>query len=192
VRLDAPPPSASWTHRGVRAGFEVVFLDAGDLPSLRGDTAAREGSSLWSVCYRIDLADDWSTRTVGAINSTADGERRAVLARAPGDRWTVDGLARPDLNGCVDVDFESSAVTNTLPVHRIEFEEGATVRVPAAFVRAEDLRVERIEQNYTFLGRFRDGLRFHYASETFGFECELMYDTAGLILAYPGIATRHS
>jgi uncharacterized protein len=191
MRLDAPPPSASWRHDGVRAGFEVVFIGAADF-RLRGHTSAREASSLWSVSYRIDLADDWSTRRVEATSSTPGGERRTALLRMPDDRWTVDGLPRPDLNGCVDVDFESSSVTNTLPVHRIEFRQGETVQVPAAFVRAEDLGVERINQTYTLTSRSRHELRFRYTSETFGFECELTYDAAGLILTYPGIATRDS
>jgi hypothetical protein len=194
MRLDEPPPSGSWTHTGVRTGFEVVFLDLGDArPRLRGQTTAREGPSLWSVSYRIELAEDWSTRSAEVTNSTAAGERRTFLARTPDGRWTVDGQPRPDLDGCVDVDLESSGVTNTLPVHRIEFAApGAAVQVPAAFVRAEDLRVERIDQTYALISRSPEELRLSYVSTTFDFQCELTFDSAGLILTYPGIATRDS
>ncbi len=191
MRLDPPPPSAGWRHESVRTGYEIVFFrvqPAG--PELRGHTAAREGAALWSVSYRILLAGDWSTRSVSATSSSADGDRRVVLAPSAEGGWTVDGLPRSDLDGCVDVDFESSAVTNTLPVHRLEFDQGTPVPVPAAFVRADDLRVERIEQTYTLLEGDHDRLRFHYESTTFGFECELTFDRAGLVLTYPGIATR--
>ena len=56
----------------------------------------------------------------------------------------------------------------------------------AAYVRALDLSVERLEQHYVRLGADR----YHYASPAFGFECELAYDDAGLVLDYPGIAVR--
>jgi hypothetical protein len=144
------------------------------------------------VSYRIELAEDWSTRSVAATSSTAGGDRRTSLARTREGRWTVDGLPRPDLDGCADVDFESSAVTNTLPVHRVDFLPGLPVAVPAAFVRAEDLRVERIDQTYTLVGRSPGELRFAYASVTFDFTCELTFDAAGLILSYPGIAAREN
>jgi len=60
-------------------------------------------------------------------------------------------------------------------------------RTTAAFVRADDLRVERLEQTYT---RLDDGVHFAYTSMTFSFACNLAYDTSGLIVDYPGIATR--
>jgi hypothetical protein len=145
---------------------------------------------MWSVSYRILLAEDWSTRSVTATSSTADGDRRVVLARGADGGWSVNGLPRPDLHGCVDADLESSAVTNTLPVHRMEFEQGTPVPVPTAFVRADDLRVERLDQTYTLLDAGHDGLLFHYESPTFAFECDLTFDGTGLILTYPGIATR--
>lgn len=180
------PPTASWTHAGVRTGFEVLFADAG---RLRGRTSAREDSSTWSVGYEIQLDADWGTRSVRAANSTASGDREVLLERGPSG-WTVDGAVRQDLSGCEDVDFESSAVTNTLPVHRVPFVVGEPVEVPAAFVRADDLRVERLEQRYTLMRTDERLHVFHYESATFDFECELRFDASGLVLEYPGIATR--
>jgi hypothetical protein len=184
--LLAMPSAASWTHGGVRVGFEVLFVDADH--RLRGRTSAREGASTWYVGYQIDVDADWRTRSVHAVNSTAPGDREVVLERTA-DRWTVDGVARPDLDGCQDVDFESSAVTNTLPVHRLPFVLGETFEVPAAFVQADDLSVIRIEQRYTLL-RSDEQHVFRYESATFDFECDLTYDASGLVLDYPGIAIR--
>ncbi|HEY3558097.1 MAG TPA: putative glycolipid-binding domain-containing protein [Kribbella sp.] len=186
MEFDALPAAASWTHTGARVGFEVLFSESG---RLRGRTAAREGESTWFVGYEIDLDTDWGTRSVKAINSMASGDRQVRLERGTGG-WTVNGTPRPDLDGCRDVDFESSAVTNTLPVHRLPFVIGEPVEVPAAFVRADDLSVERLEQQYTLLRSDEHQHVFHYASATFDFECELRFDASGLVLEYPGIATR--
>lgn len=35
-------------------------------------------------------------------------------------RWLLDGEPAPHLEGCRDVDLESSAMTNSLPLHRME------------------------------------------------------------------------
>jgi hypothetical protein len=184
------PRLAAWRHTDVRTGYEVLFTEAGPTGyRLRGSTTAVEAGVAWSVGYRIELDRAWRTRRVQADASTADGERSVTL-RAVNTRWTVDGRSRPDLDGCVDVDFESSSVTNTIPVHRLPFSTGIPVAAPAAFVRAADLRVHRVEQLYTLRTRTPDGSTFDYESATFAFACELRYDAAGLILDYPGIAVR--
>ncbi|WP_371402877.1 putative glycolipid-binding domain-containing protein [Kribbella sp. NBC_00662] len=186
MQLKSMPRAASWTHVGVRVGFEVLFMDG---HRLRGRTSAREGESTWYVGYRIEVDDEWQTRTVHAVNSTVAGEREVVLERSTSG-WTVDGVARPDLDGCIDVDFESSAVTNTLPIHRLPFVLGEPVEVPAAFVQADDLSVIRLEQRYTLLSSDGERHVFDYESATFDFACELVYDASGLVLDYPGIAVR--
>jgi hypothetical protein len=155
---------------------------------LRGRTSAREGDTTWYVGYDITVDPDWTTTSVRALNSTTTGDGEVVLARDAGG-WTVDGTPRPDLDGCQDVDFESSAVTNMLPVHRLPFAVGTTYDVPAAFVQAADLAVVRLEQRYTLVSA-TDQLVFHYESATFDFACELTFDVAGLVVDYPGIAVR--
>ncbi|RZT16690.1 hypothetical protein EV649_4223 [Kribbella sp. VKM Ac-2569] len=187
MELRALPAAASWTHSGARVGFEVLFAGAG---RLRGRTSAREGDSTWHVGYDITVGADWATESVHAVNSTSSGDLEVALTRFPDGRWTVNGEARPDLDGCRDVDFESSAVTNTLPVHRLPFVPGTAVDVPAAFVQADDLTVVRLEQRYTLTSSDERGHVFHYESATFDFECELTFDASGLVLDYPGIATR--
>jgi len=191
MELSPLPPTASWIHDHVRSGFEVLFVDVvADGRRLRGSTSAREGSSTWCVGYRIDLDPQWQTTRVQAVNSTSSGDREVTLERHAGNRWTVNGEPRPDLDGCSDVDFESSAVTNTLPVHRLPFVVGEPVEAPAAYVRAEDLAVERIEQRYTLISSTADDHVFDYESPTFDFRCELTFDPSGLVRRYPGIATR--
>lgn len=191
MRLAPPPPSAAWTHRGARAGFEIAFFRNGSGGTLvTGRTTADEAGALWSVGYAIEVDGAWVTRTVRATALIDGADRTVELQRNADGRWTVDGRHRPELDGCVDVDFESSAVTNTLPIHRIDFVPGRAVEVPAAFVRA-DLTVQRLEQSYVPIDT-AVGPRFRYYSATFHFACELRYDAAGLVLDYPGIAVRYS
>ena len=89
------------------------------------------------------------------------------------------------------MDLESSSLTNAFPVHRLGLGVGAEADAPAAYVRALDLSVERLEQRYVRLeddGSRRE--RYRYTAPAFGFECQLLYDEYGLVLDYPGIAVR--
>lgn len=193
MRLTTPPAGASWNHRGARAGFEVAFFtDLNTGHRVTGSTTAHESSVLWSVSYDVTVDSSWRTVRVHASNLAATGQGELALTRDVAGRWTVNGELRPELDDCFDVDFESSAVTNTLPLHRLDFSEGIGVDVPAAFVRADDLRVERLEQRYTLIEAGPEHFLFHYESSTFEFSCDLRYDGSGLIVEYPGIAVRES
>lgn len=191
MRLSPLPPAASWMHQGARQGFEVAFFHGqGDGHRVVGSTTAHEPPTRWSVDYDVVTDAAWRTLAVRASTLTERGRAEVSLGRDAGGRWTVAGEPRPDLDGCVDIDFESSAVTNTLPLHRLDFPVGIGIDVPAAFVRAADLRVHRLEQRYTLLERTPAGSTFRYESSTFDFACELRYDAAGLVMVYPGIAER--
>lgn len=193
MQLLTPPSDASWTHTGDRAGFEATFFtEVGTGHRMTGNTTALEPPVLWSVGYDVTVDDSWQTLAVRAWNLTAAGVHELTLSRDTAGRWIANGEPQPALDGCIDVDFESSAVTNTLPLHRLDFTQGIGVDVPAAFVRADDLRVERLEQRYTLLTASRKSLLFRYESSTFEFACELLYDRAGLVVQYPGIAVRRT
>ena len=143
------PATACWQHRGARSGFEVAYFQAG--PGgwrIDGTTTAVEDAHTWIVTYSIRLDAAWLTRDARITARTASGLRETVLAGDGAGRWRVDGHRAAHLDGCLDVDLESSALTNTLPVHRLELAAGARVETPAAYIRALDLSAERLEQTY--------------------------------------------
>jgi hypothetical protein len=174
---------AAWQHRGARDGFEVVFLHPG---RAEGDTAAVEDGEAWTVRYDIGLDAGWRTRSAHVTGRAAAGRRELRLEADGAGHWQIDGGPAPHLDGCLDVDLESSAFTNALPVHRLELQVGEQADAPAAYVRALDLAVERLEQSYLRLG----DRRYRYSAPRFDLTCELVYDEAGLVLDYPGLATR--
>ena len=75
-------------------------------------------------------------------------------------------------------------------MHRVDLAAGARIETPAAYVRALDLTVERLEQTYTRLPGEAGRQRYFYAAPAFDFTCTLSYDESGLVLDYPGIAVR--
>ena len=184
------PPFAVWRHVGARAGFEVLFSRRdGDGHRFEGDSVGIEEGVAWSVRYTLEVDAHWRTRSAHVECASADG---ASEVRIEGDAvggWRVDGGAAPHLAGCLDVDLEASACTNLLPVRRLALDVGERADAPAVYVRVPTLEVERLDQSYTRLGG-AGRERYDYASPRFDFYAVLVFDPHGLVLEYPGIATR--
>jgi hypothetical protein len=185
------PAFAAWRHQGAREGFEVVFLraDAGGR-RLEGSSTGVEDGRAWATVYSITVDESWITRSATVSVQSASGSRCVQLESNGTGEWLVNGAPAPQLTGCVDVDLESSVFTNALPVHRLHLRVGDEADVPAAFVRAVDLRVERLDQHYRRIDDEGGQQRYDYAAPRFDYTGRLDYDSSGLLLAYPGIAER--
>jgi uncharacterized protein len=189
--FDPPPSAAAWLHREARRGFEVCFFDAeADGWRIDGRSSAVEEGNIWVVDYRIGVDAAWVTRDV-AVTARTPSTTTSLRMHADGrGAWYVGGEPAPELDGCLDVDLEASVVTNGLPVHRLGLQPGSVARTPAAYVRALDLAVERLEQEYERLADDSGAQRFTYRAPAFDFTAELTYDGSGLLVDYPGLAVR--
>src|SRR5262245_5163548 len=186
-----PPATAAWEHRDARNGFEVVLLSAAAGGyRIEGVTAAVEDGQAWIVEYAITLDRDWQTKAARVQARGESGRRELHLAAEGAGRWIANGAAARAVDGCLDVDLESSSLTNAFPVRRLGLEVGGHAEAPAVYVRAPGLAVERLEQRYARMPSDGDRQRYRYSSPAFGFETELVYDAGGLVLDYPGIAAR--
>lgn len=191
--MDLPPlPSqAAWRHVGVRTGFEVLWpTSIGDVHRLRGSSTGEEDGAGWVASYDVETGGDWRTRQAVVRAGGRDGQGEVLLERDDLDRWSVDGLHWPELDGCADVDLECSVATNTLPLHRLPLVAGVSVRVDAAFVGL-DLRVQRLEQTYELVEVTDDRILVAYTSPTFDVAFTLSFDACGLVVDYPDLAVRH-
>ena len=142
-----PPATACWQHCGARSGFEVAYFVAREHGwRIDGTTTAIEDAQTWVVTYRIEADAAWATRSARITARTATGRCETLLESDGVGRWLVDGRPAPYLDGCMDVDLESSAMTNTLPVHRLDLQPGARADAPAAYVRALTLTAHRLDQ----------------------------------------------
>ena len=149
-----------------------------------------EDAQAWIVTYSIQLDAAWLTRDARITARTASGLRETVLACDGEGRWRVDGQRAAHLDGCLDIDLESSALTNTLPVHRLELAAGAAPRRPPRTSARSTSAPNGWNRAYARLPGEAGHQRYRYAAPAFGFTCTLVYDESGLVLDYPGIAVR--
>jgi hypothetical protein len=185
------PETAAWRLVDAHEGFEVLFpRREGDGYRFDGHSVGVEDGELWSVRYALELDPAWRARSAHVVGRSRSGAHETRLERDERGAWRVDAVPTPELDGCSDIDFEGSAFTNALPVHRLELGVGQSAEAPAAYVRALDLSVDRLEQRYARLEDEGGGPRYDYESPAFDFRCVLAYDEHGLVLDYPGIAVR--
>jgi len=123
---------------------------------VEGATTAVEDGEAWLVRYCIKLAADWTTPSARVVGQSV---REATLETDGDGRWRINGVAAPALEGCLDVDLESSALTNAIRMHRMGLEIGEQAQAPGACVRALRLGVERLEQRYERLDNDGDRQR---------------------------------
>ena len=189
--FESLPATAAWQHRQARAGFEVVYFQPlAEGCRIEGCTTALEEGKTWAVEYTIDLNEAGATRAARIRGRSAAGPCSALLEADGAGRWLVDGVPAPYLDGCLDVDLESSAMTNALPVRRMGLAPGNRAAVPAAYVRAVGLGVERLEQSYLRAADEATRQSYDYTAPAFDFAGRLSYDESGLVVDYPGIAVR--
>ncbi len=185
------PVSAGWRHLDASDGFEVVFPGPdGDEPRFDGHVTAVEEGQAWAVSYSIALDGAWRGRAARIVSRSAMGTRELELGRDSAGSWLVNGAPAPHVEGCDDIDLEASSFTNAFPVRRLGLGPGESAEAPALYVRAPDLRIERLDQSYRRIEDEGPRSRYDYASSMFGFEAVLVYDEYGFILDYPGIAVR--
>jgi hypothetical protein len=187
----APPPVAAWRHAGAREGFEVLFvLPADGGWTLEGTATAAEEDDAWTVSYTVLVDAAWITRGAHVRGRSALGAFETRLETDGAGAWSIDGLPAPELDGCLDVDLEASACTNALPIRRLTLDVGDSADAPAAYVRALDGRVERLEQRYTRLPDESGRQQLDYAAPAFELRAVLTFDASGFVLDYPGLAVR--
>jgi len=132
--------------------------------------------------YTIECDAGWRTlhcRISGYVGTT--GITHDI--RHEGNQWTLNGVEKPELAGCEDIDLGFSPATNLLPIRRLALKVGETGKVRAAWLRFPEITLEVLDQSYT---RTAEDL-YRYESGGGKFRRDLKVDERGMVLEYPDL-----
>jgi hypothetical protein len=161
------------------SGLELLSIRQwSDAIRVRAALIGLPGENDHGYFYDIKLGLDWTFHSI-SIERT-DGARLALSSDTCGN-WQADGLPRPDLSGCIDIDLSGSPFTNTLPIRRAHLPPGEPQRFDMAWIDLATLTIHRDGQVYTRL----DERRFRYDGVDSGFTAEITVDEDGLVVSYP-------
>ena len=148
----------------------------------------------YTASYRLVVREDGTLNRVSITTATADKERHLTLNRPEEGFWLLDtgaGGARTNFDGALDVDLETSPVFNTMPIRRLGLhKEAGEHTIPMVWVSLPDLEVSLVEQTYRTVSIDEHGAVIEFSSD--GFAAEIVVDTDGFVVSYPGIARRLS
>ncbi|MGW6172813.1 putative glycolipid-binding domain-containing protein [Arthrobacter sp. NPDC055138] len=134
----------------------------------------------WSRYLVLDRATDGSWRAATKVSGDAD-------LPEPG----IDDPA--SLTGAVDCDLGLCPATNTMPILRLGLvhDAEAAAELTVAWVEMPSLRVLGRQQIYSGSRAYDDGTGTAAVTYSSGdFSAELEVDSDGIVIDYPGLATR--
>lgn len=204
--------STSTLHRTVAwskddpLGAEIASV------AIMGDRLRANGVAIGSepdayrLDYELETSGGFMTSRLVVKTRAERWSRRIELTRRPGAGWTAKvsqegDVSLPDAGGdlaafddALDPDLGLSPLFNTMPVlrHRIH-EGGAADDFLMVWISVPDLSLHASPQRYTHTEtRARDerAIRFEAVGEGDHFVADLTFDADGLVVDYPGIATR--
>ncbi|MFL5862761.1 MAG: putative glycolipid-binding domain-containing protein [Solirubrobacteraceae bacterium] len=188
-------------------GAEAARIElAPDRLSAKGVAIGSEPEP-YRLDYELDTVADFVSRRV-VVQTLGDGwSRRLELIRSPDGMWAQNISSRggPDLPGpggdlselgeAADPDLGLSPLFNTMPVRRGRIHRGgATADFLMVWISVPDLSIHPSAQRYTHLEtRSEDErvVRFQaLADDGVDFAADVVFDAEGLVVDYPGIASR--
>lgn len=150
----------------------------------------------FTASYRLIVADDGVLQRVSITSATAARERHLTLNRSEEGQWLADSggsgsATQGGFDGALDVDLAHSAMFNSLPIRRLGVHrEAGDELVKVVFVSLPELEVQLVDQRYHTVSTLdADGTAL-VGFTWDDFDAELVVDADGVVLSYPGIATR--
>lgn len=136
-------------------------------------------------CLNYDVVSDANWRTTGAKVSGWLGQDAIELEITVGPdlRWRINGVEKPAVGGCIDVDLNFTPATNLLPIRRLDLSINEAAEVNAAWLRFPEFELEPLPQVYKRLDEFT----YHYESGGGSFVSELKVNAVGFVTDYGGL-----
>lgn len=147
-RLDLPGHDAAVVER----------MEGG--AALRGTAVFLDGAPT-ALHYLVRCDGRWVTR-MARVRGRRGGDRLDLrIERDPSGRWTLDGSACPEVEGCEDIDLNFTPATNLLPLRRLALAAGQAAEVRSAWLEWPTLRLRPLVQRY----RRRPALEYDYEAD---------------------------
>jgi uncharacterized protein len=148
-------------------------------------TSRIEGSyhgSLLLVDYDITLNERWEVMTF-RVDGRYDELIVAFGGKKENGRWIVNDEPLPECETCFDIDISLTPFTNTLPIKRLDLEEGVRTRIDVLYIDIFENTIGRRQQLYQKL----PDDRYRFENVPKDFEATIKFDADSFVKTYPGL-----
>ena len=133
--------------------------------------------------YFVVCDEKWNTLRASVSGWVGSRTVKVEVDVSPDHHWRMNGVERPLVEGCYDLDLNFSPSTNLLPIRRLNLGIGQHAEVKAAWLRFPGFELERLDQIYR---RFAEST-YRYESGGGKFVTDLTVDSVGIVTNYPSI-----
>jgi hypothetical protein len=175
--------SIRWRSLGHGGLEQFRFTEWQSEFNVRSTVIGDVGEDSFGVFYEVNLGLDWVV--AGVTLQRTDGVMTVLSSDGHGN-WTDAHGPRPDLEGCIDIDFEMTPFTNTLPIRRVKLGIGETMRFQMAYIPADTLEPFPDEQIYTRLSQHT----YCFEEADGSFTADITVDDDGFVTDYPELFER--
>ena len=161
-------------------GLEVMRLMSTADGFCATSSLVHAGSDSFALRYIWHLDHQWHTRRLHLSVLGAD-ERQMDIERMGASSWAVDGVARPDLGECDEVDLSATPLCNTLSIKRL----AGTGELTTLYVDLPRLEVSPSRQRYEIVAPNR--WRFIDLGVAKGFKALIDVDAEDFVTQYEGL-----
>ncbi|MBV9314284.1 MAG: putative glycolipid-binding domain-containing protein [Pseudonocardia sp.] len=171
-----------------------VLFGQGGLRTFGRVVRVSPDGSAFTASYRLSVGESGVLSRLSLNSASAQRERALTLSRSDDGYWLLDtgsGGSRAEFDGAVDVDLQYSPLFNALPIRRLRLHhEAGDHLVPVVFVSLPTLEVQLVRQRYRTVSVLNDTGRAVVEFSSKDFTADLTVDAQGLVVDYPGLATR--
>lgn len=170
-------------HRLDGEGTDACRVTANaDVRLIEGVAAFVEAGIVHALSYRVEIADDWTSRAAYVRGFAGERDVDLAIARVGGG-WSVNGMPGAGLDGLADIDLGFTPATNLNAIRRLDLAIGDGAATTAVWLDTLDWQVKPLVQTYR-----RAGARaYDYQSPAHGYRAELETDDFGMVVHYPGL-----
>ncbi|MGP0174937.1 putative glycolipid-binding domain-containing protein [Pseudomonas sp. NCHU5208] len=139
------------THddKGIHAASHLMQV-------IRGESIA--------ASYLIDCNPQWQFRRLW-LKVENHGQRRLCLRRDEQGNWLVDGVARPDLQGCQHIMLSASPFTHTPILQCCDLQAGQSQDMQVVYIDLPSLQIQVRQQRYECLSMSPEESFYHSQTE---------------------------
>ena len=142
------------------------------------------GDIPFAIHYLLEADQNWIVKQV-LVNDLLNPSNNIQLNGDGKGKWFHGTELLSMAEGCIDVDLSLTPFTNTLPIRRLQWQEGKRQTIQVIHIGLPELQMVRAEQHYTMLSP----QQFLFESSDH-FSAELSLDENKMVIDYPGIAKK--
>jgi len=139
--------------------------------------------SIYRVDYRLHINKYWETQCLELQSCYGERRENIVLQNDTAGNWALNGQPAPQFAGCLDVDISLTPFTNTLPIRRLDLEDGGEQLISVIYIDLVAGEIRPVQQKY----RRISADMYHYENIPKDFEADIRVDEEGLVVDYPGL-----